>query len=152
LIDNLTGSADLISVRGRQSFFRPFTRVERLRERADQQLRAKEQDLNKELQTTEAKLLQLQSSRQDQSSLALTPEQEQELKRFQQERGHVRKELRDVRHTLNVGIENLGTLLKAINIGLIPLLLGIAAIAIAVRRRRRFRASRSVKPAQEATI
>jgi ABC-type uncharacterized transport system involved in gliding motility auxiliary subunit len=152
LIDNLTGSADLISVRGRQSFFRPFTRVERLRERADQQLRAKEQDLNKELQTTEAKLLQLQSSRQDQSSLALTPEQEQELKRFQQERGHVRKELRDVRHTLNVGIENLGTLLKAINIGLIPLLLSIAAIAIAVRRRRRFRASRSVKPAQEATI
>jgi ABC-type uncharacterized transport system involved in gliding motility auxiliary subunit len=152
LIDNLTGSADLISVRGRQSFFRPFTRVERLRERADQQLRAKEQDLNTELQTTEAKLLQLQSSRQDQNSLALTPEQEQELKRFQQERGHVRKELRDVRHTLNVGIENLGTLLKAINIGLIPLLLSIAAVAIAVRRRRRFRTSRIVKPAPEATV
>jgi ABC-type uncharacterized transport system involved in gliding motility auxiliary subunit len=147
LVDNLTGSSDLISVRGRQSFFRPFTRVDRLRERADQQLRAKEQDLNKELQATEAKLMQLQASRQDQSSLALTPEQEQELKRFQQERGHVRKALRDVRRSLNVGIESLGFWLKWINIGLIPLLLSGVAILIAARRNRRLRVSRAVKPA-----
>jgi ABC-type uncharacterized transport system involved in gliding motility auxiliary subunit len=142
VLDNLTGSSDLISVRGRQSFFRPFTRVDELRQRADQQLRAKEQELNTELQQTEGKLMQLQASRQDQTSLSLTPEQEQELIRFQQERARVRKELRDVRRSLNVGIESLGKWLKAINIGLIPLLLSIAAIAIALRRRRRLRASR----------
>src|SRR5690606_23464593 len=33
-VDNLAGSADLISVRGRQSFFRPFTKVEELRRQA----------------------------------------------------------------------------------------------------------------------
>jgi ABC-type uncharacterized transport system involved in gliding motility auxiliary subunit len=142
-LDNLTGSSDLISVRGRQSFFRPFTAVDELRQRADQQLRATEQDLNKQLQQTEGKLQQLQASRQDQTSLALTPEQEQELVRFQQERGRVRKELREVRRSLNVGIESLGTWLKWLNIGLIPLLLIVVAIVIAVRRRQRLRVSRT---------
>jgi len=148
LLDNLTGSADLISIRGRQSFFRPFARVDALRLSASQQLRTKEQELNQQLQATEAKLAQLQASRQDQGSLALTPEQQQEINRFQQERGRVRKELRDVRRTLDVGIESLGTWLKALNIASIPLLLIVAAIVIAVRRRRRLTSSRSalVKP------
>jgi ABC-type uncharacterized transport system involved in gliding motility auxiliary subunit len=151
VLDNLAGSSDLISVRGRQSFFRPFTRVDSLRQRADQQLRVKEQELNQELQQTESKLVQLQATRQDQASLSLTPEQEQELKRFQQERGRVRKELRDVRRSLNVGIESLGKWLKAINIGMIPLLLSITAIIIAVRRRRRLRDSRmAAQPPQGA--
>ena len=151
VLDNLTGSADLISVRGRQSFFRPFTRVDELRQRADQQLRATEQELNEQLQQTESKLQQLQASRQDQSSLSLTPEQEAEIVRFQQERARVRKELRDVRRSLNVGIERLGTWLKAINVGLIPLLLIVAAVLVAVRRRQRLRQSRvaAVTPAPQ---
>lgn len=143
VLDNLTGSSDLISVRGRQSFLRPFTRVDKLRQHADQQLRTKEQALNKELQETEAKLSQLQASRKDQSSLSLSPEQEAELNRFQQERGRVRKELRDVRRSLNLGIESLGNWLKALNIGFIPLLLSLAAVALAMRRKRRLRMSRS---------
>ncbi|MBC7984259.1 MAG: hypothetical protein H7Y02_10445, partial [Candidatus Obscuribacterales bacterium] len=141
-LDNLAGSSDLISVRGRQSFFRPFTRVDELRQRADQQLRATEQALNSKLQETEQKLMQLQAGRSDQGSLSLTPEQEQELLGFQQERNRVRKELREVRRSLDVGIDKLGTWLKIINVGLIPFLLSILAIAIAARRRRRLKASR----------
>ena len=44
-LDNLAGSADLISVRGRASFTRPFERVEKLRRAADERFRAKEQEL-----------------------------------------------------------------------------------------------------------
>ncbi|HYM35600.1 MAG TPA: Gldg family protein, partial [Steroidobacteraceae bacterium] len=143
VLDNITGGADLISVRGRQSFFRPFTRVDTLREHADQQLRAKEQDLNRQLQETEQKLTALQASRADKSSLTLTKEQEQEVQNFQQERARVRKELRDVRRSLDVGIERLGTLLKWINIGAIPLVLIVLAIVIAVRRRQRLQVSRT---------
>jgi ABC-type uncharacterized transport system involved in gliding motility auxiliary subunit len=142
-LDNLAGSADLISVRGRQSFRRPFTRVEALRQRADQQLRVKEQALNNELQETERKLTQLQSNRADQGSLSLTKEQEQELQRFQQERSRARKELRDVRRSLDVDIEDLGFWVKTLNIAAIPALLIVAALAVAVRRRRRLQTSRS---------
>ena len=64
-LDNLAGSGDLISVRGRQSFFRPFTRVDELRRRADEQLRAKEQELDQELKDTEQKLTALEAARGD---------------------------------------------------------------------------------------
>jgi ABC-type uncharacterized transport system involved in gliding motility auxiliary subunit len=142
-LDNLAGSSDLISIRGRQSFFRPFTKVEELRRQADDQLRAKEQELDEELRETERKLSELESGRTTQGSLVLSPEQEAELERFQQERVRVRKELRDVRRSLDLEIERLGTVLKVLNIALVPFLIAIAAILLAVTRRRRLRAGRA---------
>jgi ABC-type uncharacterized transport system involved in gliding motility auxiliary subunit len=143
-LDNLAGSSDLISIRGRQSFFRPFTKVDALRQRAGDQLRAKEQELDKQLKDTEAKLLQLESGRNQQgASLVLSPEQEAEVKRFQQERVRVRKELRDVRRSLDVDIERLGTALKFWNILFIPILIAIGAIVLAASRSRRLKAGRA---------
>ncbi|MBB6091446.1 ABC-type uncharacterized transport system involved in gliding motility auxiliary subunit [Povalibacter uvarum] len=142
-LDNLSGSSDLISIRGRQSFFRPFTKVEDLRRRADDRLRSTEQELDRELRDTEQKLTQLQAGRANQGDLELTAEQEAELTRFQQERVRIRKQLRDVRRSLDVEIEGLGTKLKAINIALIPILIAVAAIALAITRRRKLQAGRA---------
>ncbi len=142
-LDNLAGSGDLISIRGRQSFFRPFTRVDALRQRASDQLRAKEQELDKELKETERKLAELESGRSQQGSLLLSPEQEAELTRFQQERVRVRKELREVRRSLDVDIERLGTALKFWNILFIPILIAIGAIVLAASRSRRLKAGRA---------
>jgi len=136
-VDNLTGNSDLISIRGRASFVRPFNRVEELRRQAESRFISKERELEEQLRTTEQKLTALQSSRNDQSSLILTPEQEQELDRFQDEKVRIRKELREVRHGLDREIESLGTMLKVINIALVPLLLTIAAVVALVWRRRR---------------
>jgi ABC-type uncharacterized transport system involved in gliding motility auxiliary subunit len=141
--DNLAGSSDLISIRGRQSFFRPFTKVDDLRRRADEQLRAKEKELDQELRETEAKLSELEAGRNNTGSLVLSPEQEAELARFQQERVRVRKELRDVRRSLDIEIERLGTLLKILNIALVPALIALGAILLAVARSRRLRAGRA---------
>jgi ABC-type uncharacterized transport system involved in gliding motility auxiliary subunit len=142
-LDNLAGSSDLISIRGRQSFFRPFTRVDALRQRASDQLRAKEQELDKELKETESKLSELEAGRNTQGSLSLTPEQEAELTRFQQERVRVRKELREVRRSLDVDIERLGTALKFWNILFIPILIAIGAIVLAASRSRKLKAGRA---------
>lgn len=141
--DNLAGSGDLISIRGRQSFFRPFTKVDELRRHADEQLRAKEKELDTELKDTEKKLSELEAGRTSGSSLVLSPEQEAELTRFQQERVRIRKELRDVRRSLDIEIERLGTRLKILNIALVPALLAIGAIALAFLRRSRLRAGRA---------
>jgi ABC-type uncharacterized transport system involved in gliding motility auxiliary subunit len=142
-VDNLAGSSDLISIRGRQSFFRPFTKVDELRRQADERLRAKEQELDSELQETEQKLNELQAGRSSEGSFMLSPEQEAELERFQDERVRIRRELREVRRGLDVEIERLGTVLKLVNIALVPVLLAIGAIALAVLRRRRLRAGRA---------
>jgi ABC-type uncharacterized transport system involved in gliding motility auxiliary subunit len=88
-------------------------------------------------------LSELESERSTQGSLVLSPEQEAAVERFQQERVRVRKELRDVRRSLDVEIERLGTVLKVINIALVPALIAIGAILLAIARRRRLRAGRA---------
>ena len=137
ILDNLSGTSALISVRGRATFSRPFERVEALRRQADDRLRGKALELQAELQQTETKLTELQSKRNDQSSLMLSPEQEAELKRFVAEKARVRKELRETQRGLDVDINRLNSWLKVINIAVAPLGVAVAGVIILVLRRRR---------------
>jgi ABC-type uncharacterized transport system involved in gliding motility auxiliary subunit len=143
ILDNLSGSSALISVRGRASFSRPFERIEALKRQADDRLRAKALELQSELQQTESKLTELQGKRNDQSSLMLSPEQEAELKRFTAEKARVRKELRETERGLDVDINRLGSLLKVLNIAIAPLIVAVAGVVILSLRRRRRTVSQS---------
>lgn len=136
-VDNLTGSPDLISIRGRATSSRPFVRVDELRFTADQKLRSTEQSLQAKLAETEQKLIELQKQRGDNKELLLSPEQESEIEKFQQEKFQVRKQLRQVRHNLNLNIEQLGTKLKFINIGLVPIIISILALILSIGRSRK---------------
>jgi ABC-type uncharacterized transport system involved in gliding motility auxiliary subunit len=147
ILDNLSGSSALISVRGRASFSRPFERIEAIRRSADDRLRAKSLELQTELQQTESKLTELQSKRNDQSSLMLSPEQEAELKRFTAEKASVRKELRETQRGLDVDINRLGSWLKVINIAIAPLIVAVAGVMILSLRRRRRTAAKAASPA-----
>jgi ABC-type uncharacterized transport system involved in gliding motility auxiliary subunit len=143
-LDNLAGSADLISVRGRASYTRPFERVDKLRRAADDRFRAKEQELEQQLRTTEEKLTALQSKGGgDQAALIVTPAQEQEIEHFQTEKLRIRKELRAVRAGLDAEIKSLGTTLKVINIIVVPALFALAALAFTLWRRRRLSGTRA---------
>jgi ABC-type uncharacterized transport system involved in gliding motility auxiliary subunit len=137
ILDNLSGSNALISVRGRATFSRPFERVEALRRQADDRLRSKALELQAELQQTETKLTELQNKRNDQASLMLSPEQEAELKRFVAEKARVRKELRETQRGLNVDIDRLDSRLKVLNIAVAPLCVALAGVIILSLRRRR---------------
>ncbi len=136
-LDNLIGSNDLISIRAGATYTRPFDRVQELRREAENRFRETEQRLQRELQETEAKLGELQANREDASAMILTPEQEAELDRFSEERLRIRQELRQVQRSLDQNIENLGTLLKVINIALVPLLIFLVSIVLLVTGRRR---------------
>jgi ABC-type uncharacterized transport system involved in gliding motility auxiliary subunit len=136
-LDNLSGSADLIGIRARATFSRPFTTVEELRRQADAQFRQTEQQLEAQLAETEQRLGELQEARTDQGSLLMSEEQQAEIQRFLGEQVRIRSELRAVRRNLDSNIERLGTTVKIINIGLVPLLLSVAAVGAAAIRRRR---------------
>ena len=138
-MDNLAGSSDLISVRGRATFTRPFDRVEALRRNAEDRFRAKEQQVEEELKTTEEKLTQMQSRRDDRSSMILSPEQEQEVERFKQEQVRLRKSLRDVRLGLNEDIQNLRRNLMILNIVVFPVLFVLIIAGIGYWRRKKSR-------------
>lgn len=137
-VDNLLGSSDLISVRGRATSARPFERVEALRRAADERFRSTEQRLQEELRETERRLTELQQGRGAEAGFILSPEQRAEIERFRAEQLRIRQELRSVRRELDADIERLGTRLKLLNIALMPLLLtGAAAGYVYWRARRR---------------
>lgn len=135
-LESLSGSSDLIGVRSRDSYARPFTRVESLRVEAESQYRQTEQRLQSELAETEKRLGELQSSRADAGNMILTPEQQAEIDRFLEQRAGIRKELRSVQRELDKNIEQLGTLLKILNIAFVPLLLTAFALFAVWRRNR----------------
>ncbi len=135
-LDNLSGSNDLISVRNRGSFTRSFTRVDAIQQEAEQRFREKEKELQTRLQETEQKIRRLQTQKQGDNELILSVEQQQEIARFRQEKIKIRKELRNVQHALQKDIERLETQMKFINIGLMPLLIGIGGLVLSIWRRR----------------
>ncbi len=136
-LDNMAGSNDLISVRARGQANRPFELVDSIRRDSEQRYLAEEKQLQDRLQETEQKLNDLQRQRPDQGQLILTAEQQAEVERFNQERIETRKQLRNVQLNLRKDIESLGTRLKVINIGLMPLILAVLAIGVGLYRMHR---------------
>ncbi|HEY8011888.1 MAG TPA: Gldg family protein [Rudaea sp.] len=136
-VDNLGGSSDLISIRGRATSQRPFTTVEDMRRAAEESFHDKERDLQTKLADTERRLTELQSGKAKENEMILSPEQKAELQKFQDQKVSIRKELRQVRRGLDDRIDALGTRLKLINIGLMPLLITLLALGFAWWKRQR---------------
>ncbi len=137
-LDNLSGSAELIGIRARGTYSRPFTRVEALRRDADAQFRQTEQLLQAELTETETRLAELQAARTDEGALLASPEQQAEVQRFLDQQIRIRQDLRAVQRNLDQDIERLGVILQAINIVVVPLLLTLFALGtVALRRKRK---------------
>ena len=146
-IDNLTGSGDLISVRNRGTFTRPFTRVVTLRQQAERAYRAKEQELITRLEETERRLGELEEGNRGEDGVILTDAQRDEIVRFRQEKVRIRKDLREVRRRLRAEIERLEAWLKFANIGLMPILIGIGGLVAGLAQARRRRAAAAGRPA-----
>ena len=136
-VDNLGGNDDLISLRSRGEYARPFEVVDRIKREAEAKFRDREKALQTKLKEADAKLKELKLRPEAGGETLLSAEQRQEIELFRSEQIKTRKELRAVQHDLGRNIEQLGTWLKAVNIGLIPLLLAIFAVAASLFRHRR---------------
>lgn len=126
-LDNLGGNDDLISLRSRGEYTRPFTKVAAIQRDAELRLRDRERALLDKLKDTEKKMQDLQREKGKGSAMILSPEQKREIESFRDEQVKTRKELRAVQHDLRRNIERLGDWLRFVNIALIPLLIGVSA-------------------------
>jgi ABC-type uncharacterized transport system involved in gliding motility auxiliary subunit len=138
-VDNLSGDDDLIQVRTRPTSQRPFERIDAMRRAADTRYQSKAQQLQQRLDDIEQKLSRLQPTTGDGQPQALNAQQQAQLRQVQREKLHTRKELREVQHQLNSDIEAMGTRIKLLDIVGLPLLVLLATVAIALRRRWRRR-------------
>lgn len=138
LVDNLSGSSALLSIRGRSTSQRPFTRVQALRHVADQKFLQKETELEQELADTRRRLEELQPAKGHNRS-TITVEQRKEIEQFRQRQLAINHELRNVQHQLNAEIDALGLRLKFINIVVVPALVILIGLLYGWRRVRRGR-------------
>ena len=139
VLDNLTGSDGLISLRSRGLSLRPFHRLDALKRAAELKYSRTRQELQEKLGATEKKLGELQSKRESGVSIILTEEQKATVKNFRTELLRIRQQLRDVQHALRKDIDALDTWLKVVNIWAMPVLISIVALVMAVFRQRRHR-------------
>lgn len=142
-LDNLSGGADLSSIRGRGTYSRPFTKVIQLQRQADDRLRVEEAELLDRLAEAEAALAELNQDENGELIGQVTPEIQAEVDRFNELMLEPRRSLRDVQYQLTEDIEQLGANLKLINTALIPMLLSLLALLLSYLRAKRRKAVRA---------
>jgi ABC-type uncharacterized transport system involved in gliding motility auxiliary subunit len=135
----LTGSDDLIGIRSRGRFERPFNTVLDLKKRAQERWLAKEKELIKRVEMTNQRLRELEKQKDVSQRLILSPEQEAEIAEFKDQKRRINRELKEVRKKLRADIDSLGVGLKSLNVFLMPLLVSLSGILFAIYRQRRIR-------------
>ncbi|MET0181296.1 MAG: Gldg family protein [Caulobacterales bacterium] len=144
-IDILAGSQALVSLRARAPSLRPMTLVANMEREAQARIQERQDQLQSELQETEARLEQLRQGGRGSGFFAgeagaqLTTEESAEIDRFTARVGEVRAELRRVGRELRADIDNLKALVVFINMWLAPLLVAGVGLYLFWRRQRRAR-------------
>jgi gliding motility-associatede transport system auxiliary component len=135
-VEQMAGGSALSDLRGRGVSWRPFEMIQRMEAEADSQFRAKEQELTNQLKETEQKLTQLPKAAEG-SNEVLTAEQTKAIEGFRAQLLTIRAQLRDVQFALRRNVDNLKNWITALNVGVVPVTVGIIALGFGLRRPRR---------------
>jgi cell division septum initiation protein DivIVA len=111
--------------------------IREMEARAQQQYLGKIKELEDSLNQTQENLQKLQKSKAGVTSTILTAEQQAELDNFRKKAAEARLALKELRKRLRVETDTLEFWTKVVNIGLVPLLVALAGLALALARRRR---------------
>jgi ABC-type uncharacterized transport system involved in gliding motility auxiliary subunit len=130
IIDQLSGSDDLISIRSRGMVARPFEKVDQLRRTAEQRYRDSQIGLLSDLEKVQGEINSLEAEAKA-GSLTENPRRAG----LDAKKINLRKQLRRIQRELNEDVENLGQRIKLLNIFGLPVLLLLIAGIIAIRRR-----------------
>jgi ABC-type uncharacterized transport system involved in gliding motility auxiliary subunit len=137
-VEQLAGDSDLIGIRSRASGNRPFLLVNKMEAAAQQKYQSKIDELEDNLNQTRQNLAALQTSKQSDQKTLLSPEQQAEIKKFQENEATINKELKVVRKNLRQEIDSLQTTVKWVDIAAMPLIVTLVGLTLAfVKRRRR---------------
>ena len=135
-IEQMVGGMALADLRGRGVSWRPFERIQEIEAEANQRYRAKEQALQEKLKDAEQKLQELGRGGQKGTEV-LTPKQVETIEKFRSELLATREELRATQFALRSDVDRLKNIIMAVNVAGVPLLIGVIALLLALRRKNR---------------
>ncbi len=135
-VDLLLGGATLAELRGRGKSDRPFDRVETIRREAERKYRARERELVREIQEIQIRIEEFVDRGGAGFGHAVPSTRETaEITRLRARAVAMREGLREVQRALRADIDWLDAWLKFFNIGAVPLLLALVALAVGLGRR-----------------
>jgi ABC-type uncharacterized transport system involved in gliding motility auxiliary subunit len=136
-VEQLAGDSDLIGIRSRASGNRPFVLVNKMETAAQQKYQSKIDELEDNLTQARQNLAALQTSKQSDQKMLLSPEQQAEIKKFQENEANVNRELKQVRKNLRQEIDSLQSTVKWVDIAAMPVIVTLLGLALALVKRRR---------------
>ncbi|HXM05334.1 MAG TPA: Gldg family protein [Chthoniobacterales bacterium] len=135
-VELLAGDSNLMSIRSRTSANRPFVVVNKMEAAAQDKYQSKIDELEAGLTQARQKLSELQSSKQADQRSVLSPEQQGEIKKFQENEAQIDKQLKQVRKELRQEIDSLQNWLKWLNIALMPVVVTCIGLGLAFFKKR----------------
>lgn len=122
-LEFLSGSQDLITIRGKGSSLRPFTVVQGMEVKAEKKYQDQLTALESRIQDVQKRLTELQGKRTEGNRLVASPEVAKTIEDFRKQEAAMRAERRQIRKALREDIEGLGNRLLVVNLLVGPLLL-----------------------------
>ncbi len=139
-IEDLGGSSELIKIRSRGNFRRPFTVVDEIEEQAEAETAEKVQRLNDEIEGFNKRIQEiLSTAQQGQSDELVGSSIIREQKKLELQKRQAQKELNEVRLQRRRRIEALGNKLRNFSMLLVPAVILVLAILLELRRSMRRR-------------
>lgn len=138
LVENLSGSDDLISIRSRGNFSRPFEKVQEIERLAALRWRSEEMRLQAKLNNANQRLKVLQGSAPE-GQKVFGKAVLDEIRKFRDERVQAQRRLREVRRDMRQEKEALGKALFLLNTFFVPGLLVLGSMCYGVLKSRRRR-------------
>jgi len=134
-VEQTTGSQDLIGIRSRGHFQRPFKRVLDLEQKARETGQAKEEELMSKIRNIQERMGALQESKDKNQRFTLSTEQKKVMNQLREEQQKFNNELKTLRKNLRHDIEILGIQVKVLNIAVMPIFVAILGITYSFCRR-----------------
>ena len=136
-LDFLSGSQDLISIRGKGDSLRPFVVFRQMEAKASEKVQEKLAALENQLNDVQSKLSELQGRKNEGNRLIATPEIAKAIEDFQKQQASLSAERRKIRHALREGIDSLENRLLAIDLLATPVLVIAFGVWFHQSRKRR---------------
>ena len=135
-LDFLSGSQDLISIRGKGMSLRPFKVVEEMEIEAQQKNQEQLTELESKLGKVESQLTELEGKKTEGGRLVATPEITRSIEDFRRQEVKLRASRREIRKSLREGIAALENRLLILNLLSTPVLIGVFGLWFYYRRKK----------------
>ena len=134
-IDKLSGSGDLISIRSRGNFRRPFTVVNKIEEQAKDEEHAEVANINAQIAVFQSKLKSIVASAPEGEEEVIGGSIMQKKRELELKIHQAQRQLRRVKMTRRERIEHLGNILRDFNMLMTPAMILVIAIVLGIYRR-----------------